>query len=75
MSFAAAEDTVDIGGPTYQTLIFGGTTRRDWPDAQAGRRFLERQLEAVRDVIEKSYPRAGFAPAASRAQAAVSGVV
>jgi hypothetical protein len=40
----------------FHTLIFGGTRPADGDPA-----FLEAQMEAVRAVIESSYPRLGFA--------------
>jgi hypothetical protein len=41
----------------YHTTIFGGTRPKDGPEA-----FLDAQLAAVRTVMERGYPKLGFAP-------------
>jgi hypothetical protein len=41
----------------YHTTIFGGTLPKGVDQA-----FLDAQLAAVRTVMERSYPKLGFAP-------------
>jgi hypothetical protein len=52
------------GEPTYQTYLFGGTINTGYRDRRENARFLELQLEAIRDVIRRSYPDLGFTPGA-----------
>jgi len=63
MAWTKAKD-VDVNGPVWRTLIFGGTVRSDHPDGAAARRFLDRQLAAVEKVMVHAHPKDGFASAA-----------
>lgn len=52
MSFSEDEDS-------YHTVIFGGTVNKSFP-ASLNERFLELQMQACRETIERHYPRLGF---------------
>jgi hypothetical protein len=60
MAWAKATD-VDVEGPVWRTLIFGGTVRSDHPRPDEAREFLHLQLDAVRKVMAHAYARDGFA--------------
>lgn len=53
MSFSEDEDS-------YHTVLFGGTVNKSFP-ASLNERFLELQMQACREVIERHYPQLGFA--------------
>jgi hypothetical protein len=59
MSFVARYDR-DLREQAYSTLIFGATVNADYADAAENEAFLQAQLAAVREVIEKSYATSGF---------------
>lgn len=63
MACAEATD-VDVDGPVWRTLLFGGTVRSDHPRPAEAREFLGVQLEAVRKVMARAYARDGFSGAA-----------
>lgn len=60
MTFVARYDR-DLREQAYSTLIFGATVNADYPDRVENDAFLQAQLVAVRQVIEKSYAASGFA--------------
>ena len=57
----------DLGTPSFQTFLFGGTIN-NWYSAKSdahrkeNEAFLEVQMEAVRRVMKASYPDLGFDP-------------
>lgn len=53
MSFSEGEDS-------YHTVLFGGTVNKSFP-ASLNERFLELQMQACRETIERHYPKLGFA--------------
>ena len=53
MSFSEDEDS-------YHTVIFGGTVNKSFP-ALMNQRFLELQMQACRETIERHYAQLGFA--------------
>jgi hypothetical protein len=74
MCWREVADDPDFGGPTYQTLLFGGTVNHWYAEqvadeAERRRRhafneaFLQAQLRAVERVMRGSCADLGFPPA------------
>jgi hypothetical protein len=60
LSYRKVAWDADLKGPAYQTFIFGGTVRADYPDAERRDRFLKLQMDAVKRVIQERFSRLGF---------------